>query len=67
MLDVRPAQNLVVIKTFVSSAQPVAAALDAENWPETIGTIAGDDTILIVSPDKKATRKLAARIPELLA
>jgi transcriptional regulator of arginine metabolism len=65
--DVRPAQNLLVIKTTVGSAQPVAAALDAEAWPEAIGTIAGDDTILIVSPDKKATGKLASRIRGLLA
>jgi transcriptional regulator of arginine metabolism len=65
--DVRPAQNLLVIKTTVGSAQPVAAALDAEAWPEAVGTIAGDDTILIVSPDKKATGKLASRIREMLA
>jgi len=66
VLDVRPAQNLLVIKTAVGSAQPVAAALDAENWPETVGTIAGDDAILIVSPDQKAAGRLAARIREML-
>src|SRR5207302_5875774 len=45
VLDVRPAQNLLVIKTAVGSAQPVAAALDSESWPEVVGTIAGDDAI----------------------
>jgi len=65
--DVRPAQNLLVIKTSVGSAQPVAAALDAESWPETVGTIAGDDAILIVCPDRKSAARLAARIHELLA
>ncbi len=64
--DVRPAQNLLVIKTAVGSAQPVAAALDAESWPETVGTIAGDDAILIVCPDKKSATRLAARIREML-
>ncbi len=49
--EIRPAQNLLVIKTAVGSAQPVAAALDDEDWPESIGTIGGDDTILIVCPD----------------
>lgn len=67
VLDVRPAQNLLVIKTAVGSAQPVAAALDSESWPEVVGTIAGDDAILIVSPNKKATGKLVNRIREMLA
>jgi len=66
VLDVRPAQNLLVIKTAVGSAQPVAAALDAESWPETVGTIAGDDAILIVCPDQKAAGRLAERIREML-
>jgi transcriptional regulator of arginine metabolism len=61
------AQNLLVLKTSVGSAQPVAAALDDENWPEAIGTVAGDDTILIVCPDNKDANKLAARIQEMLA
>src|SRR5246127_428806 len=67
VLEVRPAQNLLVIKTSVGSAQPVAAALDGESWPEAIGTIAGDDTILIVCPDKEDAKKLAAAIEEMLA
>jgi transcriptional regulator of arginine metabolism len=67
VLDVRPAQNLLVVKTAVGSAQPVAAALDGEQWPEVVGTIAGDDAILIVTPDKKAARKLEHRIRGLLA
>jgi transcriptional regulator of arginine metabolism len=64
---VRAAQNLLVIKTAVGSAQPVAAALDDEDWSEVIGTIAGDDAILIVCPDNKAARKLAERIQKMVA
>ena len=64
---VRTAQNLLVTKTSVGSAQPVAAALDGENWPEAIGTIAGDDTILIVCPDARAAGRLAQRIQGMLA
>ncbi len=67
VLEVRPAQNLLVIKTTVGSAQPVAAALDEQEWQEAIGTIAGDDTILIVCPDKEDAKRLAARIEEMLA
>lgn len=67
VLDVRIAQNLLVVKTAIGSAQPVAAALDSEEWPESVGTIAGDDTILIVCPDKKSAARLAARTQEMLA
>ena len=65
--SVRAAQNLLVTKTSVGSAQPVAAALDEENWPEALGTIAGDDTILIVCEDKRAAGRLAGRIQGMLA
>jgi transcriptional regulator of arginine metabolism len=66
VLDVRPAQNLLVVNTIVGSAQPVAAALDAQEWEEMVGTLAGDDTILIVCPDKEAAKKVATRIGEML-
>jgi transcriptional regulator of arginine metabolism len=44
----------------------VAAALDAEEWPEMLGSIAGDDTILIICEDKNDARQLALRIWEML-
>jgi transcriptional regulator of arginine metabolism len=65
VLEVRQAQNLLVVKTVVGSAQPVAAALDEQEWEGMVGTIGGDDTILIVCPDKDAARKVAARIEEM--
>ena len=66
VLDVRPAQNLLVLKTIIGSAQPVAAALDEQEWEEVLGTIAGDDAILIVCSDKEDAKKIAARIEEML-
>jgi transcriptional regulator of arginine metabolism len=66
VLDVRSAQNLLVIKTIVGSAQPVAAAMDETDWPELVGTIAGDDTILIVCPDKEQAKMVAGRIEEMM-
>jgi transcriptional regulator of arginine metabolism len=66
-LEVRSAQNLLVVKTIVGSAQPVAAAVDEAGWSEIVGTIAGDDTILIVCPDKDEAHKLARRLQEMLA
>jgi len=66
VLDVREAQNLIVVKTAAGSAQPVASALDAENWPELVGTVGGDDTILVISQSKKSAHKLATRLQEML-
>jgi transcriptional regulator of arginine metabolism len=65
--EVRRAQNQVVLKTTVGSAQPVAAAIDAEEWPEVVGTIGGDDTILIISPDNDDATRLATSIQEMMA
>lgn len=66
VLGVREAQNLIVVKTAAGSAQPVASALDAENWPELVGTVGGDDTILVISQSKKNAHKLAQRLQEML-
>lgn len=66
VLEVREAQNLLVVKTAPGSAQPVAAAMDAESWGEVVGTVAGDDTLLIISGSRKAAQKLAQRIRAML-
>ncbi len=56
------AQNLVVVKTSAGSAQPVSAAIDAEEWDEVVGTIGGDDTILVIAPDPKQAERVVTRI-----
>jgi len=66
VVDIRLAQNLIVLKTSVGSAQPVAAAVDAEDWPEVVGTLAGDDTILVISPDNRTAQQLVRRIQGML-
>lgn len=60
--EVRRAQNLLVIKTIPGSAQPVAVAIDAEGWDEVVGTVAGDDTVLIISGNNKKARELQTRL-----
>ena len=60
--DAVTAQNLVVVKTSAGSAQPVSAAIDAEEWDEVVGTIGGDDTILVIAPDRSKAEKVAERI-----
>jgi transcriptional regulator of arginine metabolism len=67
LLDIRPAVNLLVLKTPPSGAQPLAAAVDAAKFPETAGTIAGDDTVLIITPDKKSRESLQKKIESLVS
>src|SRR5215813_6119396 len=65
--EVRRAQNLLVIKTTSGSAQPVGLAVDAEGWEEVVGTVAGDDTVLIIAPDNKTAKTLQVRLEEMRA
>ena len=67
LLDMRPAENLLVLKTPPSGAQPLAAAVDAAKFAEVAGTIAGDDTVLIIAANKKMCESLQRRIAALLA
>lgn len=61
-LEARQALNLLVLITTTGSAQPVAAGIDYEDWPEVIGTIAGDDTVLVICPDNRQAKTLKTRI-----
>jgi len=65
--EVRTAQNLVVVRTSAGSAQPVSAAMDAEEWDEVVGTIGGDDTILAITRNAKSAGNLAQRLRGYLA
>jgi transcriptional regulator of arginine metabolism len=66
LLDIRPAQNMLVLKTPPGGAQPIAAAVDAEHWKEVAGTLAGDDTILIITTSTKARAAVQNRMEEML-
>jgi transcriptional regulator of arginine metabolism len=65
--EVRRAQNLLVVKTIPGSAQPVAVAVDAEAWDNVVGTVAGDDTLLIITSNNKSARQLQARLETMRA
>ncbi|MBM3810233.1 MAG: ArgR family transcriptional regulator [Acidimicrobiia bacterium] len=62
LTDVRAAQNQVVLKTSPGNANALAVALDRENWPEVVGTIAGDDTVLVIAPDSSTAGKLRTKL-----
>lgn len=66
LLDVRSAQNIVVLKTAPGHANSVAVALDKEQWPEVVGTIAGDDTILVIAPDNPTASAVCEKFLEIL-
>ncbi len=65
-MEVKQAQNLLIVITTTGSAQPVAAALDYEDWPELMGTIAGDDTVLAICADSKQAAMLKTRMEGLI-
>ena len=65
-LKVKQAWNQLVLITTSGSAQAVALAIDSEDWPETVGTIAGDDTVLIICPDDKRAAILRGRLENLI-
>ena len=57
-------QQLVVIRTGIGQAQPLAIALDRAQLPETVGTIAGDDTILVVARGTRGAATLLKRLKD---
>ena len=65
-LEVKQAQNLLIVVTTTGSAQPVAAALDYEDWPELMGSIAGDDTVLVICEDAAKAAVLKERMEGLI-
>ena len=64
--DIRPAENMLVLKTPPGGAQPLAAAVDSERWKEVAGTLAGDDTVLIITPSRTARAAIQKRVEEML-
>ena len=67
MREAKPAANLVIVKTHPGNAHTVAAALDAAEWPEISGTVAGDDTIMVATPGAAEAARLAKKILALVA
>ena len=59
-------ENIIVIKTLPGAANVVASALDYAKWPEIIGTVAGDDNIIVVVKPKEAVAKVIKRMEGLV-
>jgi transcriptional regulator of arginine metabolism len=65
--DIRVAQNLVVLKTSPGNANTLAVSLDREEMNEIVGTVAGDDTVLVISPDNEAADRLRQRLLQIIS
>jgi len=65
--DIRVAQNLVVLRTSPGNASSLAIAIDREDLGEVVGTVAGDDTVLIVTPDNASADGLRQRMLDLIS
>ncbi len=66
VLSVSSANNLVVVKTLSGSANVAAEALDSMHWPEVLGTLAGDNTILLIIRSNEEVPLVTSRIHEMM-
>ncbi len=66
MLSVEAVQVMIVVRTVASGAQPVAEALDHAGWPDIAGTIAGDNTVLIICRSVPGRERVVRRLKEYL-
>ena len=65
-LSMDMAQNILVIKTVTGMANAVCVAIDAMNWPEVVGSIAGDDTIMCAIRSVEDTIKVMDKIGKIV-
>ena len=59
------ANNIVVVKTLPGMAQAAASAIDSLKWPDVVGTIAGDDTVMIVCRAEKIAEELVNKFSKM--
>ncbi len=67
LLEIRIAQNLVVLRTSPGNANSLAIAIDKEELAEITGTVAGDDTVLVITPDNETASKFRAQMLAMMS
>jgi len=65
-VEVKQAQNQLVLRTTSGGAQPVALAIDHEEWTDVVGTLAGDDTVLIICPDHRRASSMREKLVRMI-
>ena len=63
--DARVAPNLLVLRPSPGNASSLASSLDRESWEEVIGTLAGDDTVLVITGDNEQAVTVRDRLLSL--
>ena len=66
VVEMNYSENIIVLKTLLATASGLGAAIDNSKWEKILGTVAGDDTILLVVKDRKYTEEVFNKIKELL-
>lgn len=66
VVSMESANNLIVIKTLVASASAACEAIDSLKWPDVLGTVAGDNTILVIVRSNEAVEGVLARFQTLI-
>lgn len=67
LLEARVAQNLLVLRTPSAHAGQMARAIDEQAWPDVVGTVAGDDTVLVVALDQRRAEKVRKKVLALVS
>jgi transcriptional regulator of arginine metabolism len=67
MQDIRVAQNMVVVRTSPGNANSLAIAIDRQELDEVVGTLAGDDTVLVITQDAQTADKFRQMMLDLIS
>ncbi len=67
LLDIRVAQNLVVLQTSPGHASTLAVTIDRQDLDDVMGTIAGDDTVLVITPHAEAADRFRQQLMDLIS
>ncbi len=65
VVEVEHSQNIVVVRTPPGTAHVVASAIDRSATPGILGTVAGDDTMMVIATEEMGGKKLARQLAEL--
>ena len=66
VLRIDASANIIVIRTMVGGAQPIAHAIDVSKWPQILGTVASDDTIFVVVAPPEAVNEVIGEFKKLM-
>lgn len=66
VVSIKSAQNIVVIKTLIGNGANAGTVVDKLNYPEVVGSVAGDDTLLVVCTDNESAHTVVEKIKEFL-